>query len=254
MSSAELQSLMSQLQAQRHDPYLHTIGAPDSLTYDTNVGQNFWYPDGSYGMRPNSIVNGLTLPDVPPGKMTLSQYDPNVSMDYTKKVPFKKWEHDPINNPDGSINYDGCTMQDMALMIGWEKLLKYNMKHDYNQERKKVVKFEKQNRDHNNGNAVHVDTAKALTMASALVGEIAKLGTHKHNEPAHTHSGGAHAPEKKKKVMKKNPDVPKQLKEWEKSQTSREKSFQKHGKEYTRPEFKPRTPGTYGPQEKDAPY
>ena len=70
-------------------------------------------------MKPNRIVNGVTLPDVPPVKMTLSQYDPNVSMDYTKKVPFSKWTHDPVNNDDGSINYNECTKEDMALMIGW---------------------------------------------------------------------------------------------------------------------------------------
>ena len=161
-------------------------------------------------------------------------------MDYKQIKPFTNWKNNPTNNEDGSINYTACDMEDMALMIAWEKLLKYNMKHELAEEKKKVK--------HNNAAHDGHDTSKALTMASALVVEIAKIGNHKHEQPA-----PARAPEKrekKHKMAKINPDESKQREIWEKSQVDREK----HNKNWTRKEFLPRTPGTYGPQQKHEPY
>ena len=161
-------------------------------------------------------------------------------MDYTLHKPFTKWKTNPTNNEDGSINYTACDMEDMALMIAWEKLLKYNMKHELAEEKKKVK--------HNNAAHDGHDASKALTAASALVVEIAKIGNHKYEQPAPAHAPKKQA--KKQKMAKKNPEESKQHAKWEKKQIYLEKRYPN----WTRPEFIPRTPGTYGPQEKQEPY
>lgn len=121
MSSAELQALMSQLQAQRQDAHSHATTSND-LTYDYSIDQKFWLPDGTEGERPD----GKAV-EHPPAMMPLSVYELHY-FDKEKQRPFTRWKHDPTNNSNGTINYNDCNMEDMALMIAWEKMWKNKFK------------------------------------------------------------------------------------------------------------------------------
>jgi hypothetical protein len=121
MSSAELQALMSQLQAQRQDAYSHATTS-DALTYNDSIDQKFWLPDGTEGERPDGKAG-----EHPHAMMPLSVYELHY-FDKDKQIPFTRWKHDPTNNSNGTINYTACDMDDMALMIAWEKMWKNKFK------------------------------------------------------------------------------------------------------------------------------
>ena len=164
-------------------------------------------------------------------------------MDYKQHKPFKNWKNNPTNNDDGSINYADCDKEDMALMIAWEKLLKYNMKHELAEEKKKVK--------HNNAaHDGHVNTTGAETLVSELQTAIIKLRSA-------GHKGTAAAPPqaaKPRKPRKLNPSYLQQQEEYQVREDKNKAAADRKGKEYKPgPSLVLREPGTYGPKEQKTP-
>ncbi len=251
MSSAELQSLMSQLQAQRQDPYLHATTAANILTYDDSVGQMFWYPDGTPGDRENGKDGEHKT-----ANMTISEYDPTIFFDKDKKRQFTKWKHEPRNADDGRIIYDECDMQDMALMIAWEKMLKNRARRELTQSKQKVVKLQKQLADmkheHTQGHA-HGKGESSMTTTTYPDGRVTiTKGYAKETKAAQE----PHKKKKKPKMATVNPDDATQRAIFNKSQNALQERYRnrKDGKIFKRKEFFPREPGTFGPLQKTEPY
>ena len=109
MSSAELQSLMSQLQAQRQDPY------SESNLHAEHFDKRFTYVDGSPGDdgKPENPDNNISR---------ISRWEDNTYMDKKKDKKFAFFPEAKAGNYPGSIDYSEVerTPGAMALTIAWE--------------------------------------------------------------------------------------------------------------------------------------
>lgn len=238
MSSAELQSLMSQLQTQRQDPYSHTISAAHSFEIDEHVGRMWWYADGTPGEdeKPGQDTRKM---------MELTTYDPTKYIDRAHKTPFKLFNN-PKSNTDGTIDYSGCTEVDLKLMIEWEKWAKRTALRKVEQKDKKIAKLQKQLEEmkhrhapgHGNGKGESSMTTTTYPDGRVTVTKGYGKETKAAQEP--------HKKKRQPKARKANPDLDKQEEIWKKSQEKKRKYCEKKGIPFTPTKFIARTPGVIG--------
>jgi len=182
MSSAELQSLMSQLQVQRQDPYsqsnLHS--QYDSNLHPENVGFKWTYMDGTEGDDGLEPIEGKAAAR----QRKISTWVQNTAIDRTGKRFFKEFKlAEP--GPNGSIDYAKVDKEDMALTIAWEKMWRGRAEKERNELRKELHTMKSgniSNKDARNGNTgaftikTGTDGAITVTPAGHATG---KTGAHK---------------------------------------------------------------------------
>jgi hypothetical protein len=228
MSSAELQSLMSQLQQQRQDPYSQSNLHPD------HFDRNWTYPDGTPG------TDGIepAAADKPARELRISHWEDGVVMDKKRDKKFQYFK-DAVRGIDGSINYDdpACgNVENMAKIIAWEvfhrdkadrklEILQKKLDHEKTKIATQVTKHPIKN------DASHTELVSKLL--DYMTGRTSKL-------PA--------TPKNKKtpKARKPNPSVPEQREIWRKAQEKRRKAVEGKDKIFTPTDFVERTPGTFG--------
>ena len=244
MSSAELQSLMSQLQAQRQDPYLHAANDVNAFTYDTTVGVPYWYADGTTGETGKPFKEPYTTPR----PMHIPKYEVGLFVDRARSKPFKQWETVPVHRDDGSIDWNPCNKEDMALMIAYERHMGLRTKEKLLEEIKEMKKMKAMNTT--NGHPGHVDTTRAETLASELMTALIKL-----RSPGH--KGTAAAPPqatKPRKPRKQNPSQQQQQEEYQVREDKKMAAAVAKSIPYKPgPPLVLREPGTYGPKQQKTP-
>jgi len=244
MSSTELQSLMSQLQAQRQDPYCHAANDVNAFTYDTTVGVPYWHADGTQGETNKAYPPGHTSAR----PMHIPKYEEGLYVDKARNKQFKKWVTVPVLNQDGSIDWDPCEKADMALMIAYERLQGIRKKEKLIEE----IKVMKATKATNNttSHPVHADTNHAETLVSQLQIAIIKL-----RSPGH--KGTTAAPPKAtkpRKLRKENLSHDQQQLDYQDREDKRQTAAKTKGIPYKQgPPLVLRTPGTYGPKQQKTP-
>ncbi len=172
----------------------------------------------------------------------ISEWKPKTYMDKAKLHEFEEFHTVKPGTYPGSIDYSEVEVLPghMTRTIAWEAwhrdkaeraLKKMRDKHEH--AASAVVHTSKKNGDRG------MDQATLLAKVLEL---ITNQGGHNKTPREKT--------KKKRKMAKINPDVPTQRANWEKAQKGKEA----RNKEYTRPDFIERTPGTYGPKQKDVAY
>ena len=244
MSSAELQSLMSQLQAQRQDPYLHAANDVNAFTYDTTVGVPYWYADGTIGETGRPFKE----PHTTPRPMHIPKYEVGLFVDKARLKPFTPWETSPVHNDNGSIDWSPCKKEDMALMIAYERLMGLRSKEKLLEEIKEMKKMKAMNTT--NGHPGHVDTTRAETLASELMTALIKLRSPGHKGTAATPPLAA----KPRKLRKINPSHQQQQEEYQEREDKNKAAADRKGTQYKPgPSLVLREPGTYGPKQHKTP-
>lgn len=150
MSSAELQSLMSQLQVQRQDPYSESslYTHHDSNLDVENVGFKWTYIDGTEGDDGLEPVEGKAAAR----QRKISKWVANTAIDRTGQRFFKEFATaDP--GPNGGINYSNVNKEDMALTIAWEKMWRGRAEREKNELRKEVHAMKNGNMPNKHGSA-----------------------------------------------------------------------------------------------------
>jgi hypothetical protein len=228
MSSAELQSLMSQLQVQRQDPHYQSNLHPD------HFDRNWTYPDGTPG--DDGIEAAAT--DKPPGQLRISKWEDGVVMDKKRNKVFQYFK-EAVRGIDGSIRYDDkeCgNVENMAKIIAWEVF------HRDKAERK-LEKMEKK-LDHVKAKVATQVTKHPMKNDGSHAELVTKLLDYLQGGKSQLPS--MHKNKKKPKTRKPNPSVEKQRERFEKGQERKRKSFSKKGKDFTPSTFEPRTEGGFG--------
>lgn len=228
MSSAELQSLMSQLQVQRQDPH------SQSNLHAEHFDRKWTYVDGTRGDDDATITDN----DKPAGELRISEWHDGVVIDKKRKINFTSFKA-AVRGPNGGIDYsdqDCGNTENMSKIIAWEAL------HRDKAERK-LKKLE-----------IKLDQVKIRVTTQATKHPMKNEGSHAelvtklldYLQGGKSQLPHIHKHTKTPKARKPNPSIEKQRDIWQKAQDRKQKSYDKKGKEYIPTKFEPRTPGAIG--------
>ena len=178
----------------------------------------------------------------------ISEWKPKTYMDKAKTHEFQEFKMAKPGAYPGSIDYSEVEANPghMARTIAWEVW-----------HRDKAERALKKMRDkHEHAASAIVNTSKKNggrgIDKSTLLAKVVELITN--------HDGHKNTPREKtkktRKLTKINPDEAAQREIFDKSQRAQEERYRnrKDGKKFMPKDFFPRTPGTYGPQQKKEPY